>query len=95
MAKMVADSFVSEPLSKQMAGAGMAQCMGTAMGRLDAQAIEAAARHMVEAAGRAGAKRRFEGQKHFPAVTAGAHFLEIAHDGAAHFMGQRINLGGV
>jgi len=50
---------------------------------------------MVEAAGREGAKGRFKGHKHFPAAAARAHFLEITHDGAAHFMVQRINLGAV
>ncbi len=95
MAKMIADGLEREPLGKQMAGTGMAQCMGAAMGCLDTQAVEAAAGQMVQAAGRKGAKGRFEGQKHFPAAAAGTHVLEIAHDGAAHFMGQRINLGPV
>ena len=95
MAKMIADGLEREPLSKQMAGTGMAQCMGAAMGCLDIQAVESAAGQMVEAAGREGAKRRFEGKKHVPAAAAGTHVLKIVHDGAAHVMGQRINLGAV
>jgi hypothetical protein len=47
MAKMIADGFEREPLSKQMAGTGMAQCVGTAMGCLDTQGVKAAARHMI------------------------------------------------
>ena len=93
MAKMITDGLEREPLGKQMTGTSMAQCMRAAMGCLDTHAVEAAAGQMVEAAGRERAKGCSEGQKHFPAVAAGTHFLEVAYDGAAHCMGQRINLG--
>ena len=52
MAKMIADGLEREPLSKQMAGTGMTQCMGATMGCLDTQAVEAAAGQMVEGAGK-------------------------------------------
>ena len=59
MAKMIADGLEREPLSKQMAGTGMAQRVGAAMGCLDTEAVETAAGQLVEAAAREGAKGRF------------------------------------
>ena len=69
MAKMIADSIERQTFGQEMAGASVAQCMGTATGSLNTQVVEATAGHVVESTGRERTERRFEGEKDLPAST--------------------------
>ena len=93
MAKMMADGLERDHFGKQMAGTGMAQRMGTAMGCLDIYTVKLAAGKSIESASREGTKGCIDGREHFSAAAARAHILKITNNGAAHFMGQWIDLG--
>lgn len=44
--------------------------------------------HVVEPTGRERTEGGSEGEENLAALTTGTHLLEIAHDGATHFMGR-------
>lgn len=93
MAKMIANGLQRQVLGQKMAGTGVAQGMGAPVGGLDAQVLQPTASHVIEPAGRERADGCPEGEEDLAEPTARTHLVEVAHDGAAHFMGQRVALG--
>jgi len=95
MAEMIADGIQRQAFGQEMTGTGVAQGMGTAVGSVDTQVVETTAGDVVEPAGRERTEGGSEGEEHLPAPTTRARLSEVAHDGAAHFMAQGVELGAV